>query len=182
MKKLIIVCTSYLLCFSTLAQDKKPFNNGIGIGYQLVQYQDDFGFGLNFTSPHFLSKHVAVRLKSNLMYHQGVENQSYEWIPYGNISLGIVGVGGKVNEDIRLYGEGGVLAIFPSERMSTSEMMPAGYGLFGFEFFYKHYGNYFIEIGGIGSRARANNLPSQPIFSNGMSLSTGFRFYLRGKE
>lgn len=32
---------------------------------------------------------------------------------------------------------------------------------------------------GVGAGAVTNNLPAQPIFSNGMTLSAGFRFYLR---
>lgn len=83
-----------------------------------------------------------------------------------------------VGERIRLYGEGGVITIFPSSDFSSDDMVFGGYGLFGFEFFFGKMGNYFIEIGGIGTGAVADKIINRPIYSNGLSISTGFRFFL----
>ena len=94
------------------------------------------------------------------------------------MSIGLIGFGGFVGEYIRLYGEGGMIALIPNEIMSSESLVLGGYGVFGFEFFFARFGNYFIEIGGVGSAARANNLPLSPIYSNGMTVSVGFRFFL----
>lgn len=150
MKGIVSLIVSYLFVSTFFAQENKNINNGIGVGYHIAQYQVDFGIGLNFNSPHFFNKRVGVRLKSNLMFHQGIENEVYTWIAYGNVSLGIVGISGYVNDRIRLYGEGGVIGLILSERMSSADFLTGGYGLFGFEFLYSHFGNYFIEIGGVG--------------------------------
>jgi hypothetical protein len=54
-----------------------------------------------------------------------------------------------------------------------------GYGLFGFEFFFTKFGNYFIEIGAVGTGAKADKVASKPIYSNGLTVSTGMRFILK---
>ncbi len=175
-KKIILIYTLLLLHFSLKAQDDQ-INSGFGIGYQLVQYQNDFGFGLNVASPYFANNRMGVRLKANLMYNQNVIDGLSDWIPYSNISLGLVGVAGKVSERIRLYGEGGLIALFPSNSFSSTDLVIGGYGLFGFEFFFTKGGNYFIEIGGVGTSARADKVVTEPIYSNGLTLSTGIRFF-----
>lgn len=175
--RLLLICAIIVLPITLNAQDNK-LNTGFGAGFQLVQYQSDFGVGLNLTSPYFIKQHVGVRFKANLMYNENVIDGLTTWIPYSNYSLGLIGVGGHVNEKIRLYGEGGVLAILPSSDFSSSNMELGGYGLFGFEFFFANMGNYFVEIGGIGSGAVADKIATEPIYSNGMSLSAGVRFFM----
>ena len=54
-----------------------------------------------------------------------------------------------------------------------------GYGLLGFEFYPHRKGCYFIELGGVGTGATADKIPSSPIYSNGFLISTGIRFHLR---
>jgi hypothetical protein len=170
-----------LLLFSNkpLIAQETPINTGMGIGFQLVQYQRDFGIGLNLSSPYFVYDNIALRLKGNTMFNETVIDGETTWLPYSNASLGIVGVGGMIGNRIRLYGEGGVVAIIPPAKISDKDMFVGGYGLFGFEFFFGNMGNYFIEIGGLGSGAKADKVPSKPIFSNGMTLSTGFRFFFK---
>ncbi|MEO0332135.1 MAG: hypothetical protein AAF223_10680, partial [Bacteroidota bacterium] len=75
----------------------------------------------------------------------------------------------------RLYGEGGIILLLPSDTFSAERTELGGYGLFGFEFYLKNNANYFIEIGGVGTGAQADKVPNKPIYSNGLLISTGFR-------
>lgn len=156
-----------------------PVNKGLGFGLQLSQFQRDFGIGLNFTTPYFAKEKIAVRLKGNLMYNENVQNSITQWTPYTNLSLGLVGVSGKIGEYIRLYGEGGILGLIPSNKFSSNQFEIGGYGLFGFEFFMKKNCNYFIEIGGVGTGATEDKIVLQPIYSNGLLISSGFRMQLK---
>src|SRR5690606_28650161 len=54
------------------------------LGLQINQYQQDFGFGLNFTSPYFANERIALRLRGNLMYNQHVLDGETQWTPYAN--------------------------------------------------------------------------------------------------
>lgn len=157
---------------------EEKISNKFGMGFQLNQYQNDFGLGLNMTSPYFAHNRIAVRLRGNLMANEHVKNNETIWTLYSNISLGLIGVAGKVGDFIRLYGEGGIVGLFPSDEFSSEEFVFGGYGLFGFEFYANSKSNYFIEIGGIGTGATADNITNKPIYSNGLLISTGFRIQL----
>ncbi len=158
---------------------ENPLNKGIGLGFQLNQYQKDFGFGLNLNSPYFAHDRIALRMRGNLMYYEHLQDGEITWTPYQNVSLGLVGVGGYVADYLKLYGEGGLLALLPSSKFSTESFALGGYGLFGFEFYMQKSFNYFIEIGSAGTGARADKLPGKPIYSNGLTVSTGFRVVLK---
>jgi hypothetical protein len=184
--KQLLALTAALVFLSMMvnAQDKqinnapvKEINNGSGFGFQLNQYQKDFGFGLNATTRYFFRKSMAVRVRSNIMWNEHLDLNTAEttWSPYGNVSLGFVGVGGMVGDFIRLYGEGGLLCILPSKNFASPSVVVGGYGLFGFEFFMTKGFNYFIEIGGVGSGAVEDKIPGKPIYSNGLSVGVGFR-------
>jgi hypothetical protein len=176
MKKhmLLIVLTFVLLGSGLSAQ----ISDKLAIGFQLSQYQRDFGFGLNITSPHFANDKIAVRLRSNLMYNQHPDGLETTWTPYFNLSLGVLGVSTVVNDWIRLYGEGGVLFLFPNDEFSSESLEVGGYGLFGFEFYMAERSNYFIEIGGAGIGAQADEIIQSPIYSNGLIIQVGFRMHL----
>ena len=154
-------------------------NNGIGFGFQLSQFQRDFGLGLSITGQYFGYDKIAVRLRGNLMFNENVQNATTTWTPYSNLSLGLIGVGGKVGDFIRLYGEGGIIGLKPSNEFSTQNFVFGGYGLFGFEFFMNNSSNYFIEIGGVGTGAKADKIVTKPIYSNGLLISAGFRIHLK---
>ena len=113
------------------------------------------------------------------MFNENVQDQITTWTPYSNASLGLIGVGGMIGDHVRLYGEGGIVGLFPSSDFSSERFEFGGYGLFGFEFFMNRASNYFIEIGGIGSGAIADRIDNQPIYSNGLIISTGFRIHLK---
>ena len=176
MKKLIFLLASAIVLglpqFS-MAQDKPSGN--LSLGFHLSQYQDDFGLGLNLTSPFFVHESIAVRLRANFMFHEHIMNQEFTWTPYTNFTLGIIGVGGTIDDWGRFYGEGGVILILPDDDFSSESSELGGYGLFGFEFFMNPFVNYFIELGGVGSGATADLVAFNPLYSNGFMIQTGFR-------
>lgn len=177
MTKVILLAAIFLSTTNLSAQETAP-NTGIGLGFHLSQYQNDFGLGVNLTSPYFANDHIAVRLRGNVMWLEHFKNIETTWTPYSNFQLGIVGVGGTINNSIRLYGEGGIIGILPDSDFSSSDSEFGGYGLFGFEFFFQEAHNYFIELGGVGTGAKADKVITQPIYSNGFIINVGYRYVL----
>lgn len=154
-------------------------NTGFGFGMQLCQYQQDFGMGLNVTSPLFVYERVGLRLRGNLMFNEHLEAAETTLTPYSNVSIGFVGVSGKVGEYIRLYGEGGMIALFPSADFSSEQIELGGYGHLGVEFFMDKSFNYFAEIGHVGTGAIEDKVAANPLYSNGLTISVGLRVYLK---
>lgn len=186
MKKVIILSIS-ILFFSihSFSQNNLPEKaNKFNFGFNLNNYQNDFGIGLNITSPFLAGGYLAFRGRANLQFLQHLTNDGTEttWSPYQNYQLGVVGVGGTAGGFARFYGEGGVVFVTPSSEFSSSSLETGGYGLFGFEFFMSSQPDtpiaYFIELGGMGLGASADKVPGQPIYSNGFTASVGFRMYL----
>ena len=165
------------LVISNAQEDK--ISHKFGAGFQINQYQNDFGLGVNLTSPYFVYNRMALRFRGNLMFYQHVKDNETTWSPYSNISLGLIGVGGYVADFIKLYGEGGIIGLFPSEEFSSESFLIGGYGLFGFEFYMSHSLNYYIELGAVGTGAIADKLPANPIYSNGFLINVGFRFHFK---
>jgi len=187
----VIVFVLIAMIGESNAQEQK-ISNKFALGFQINQYQKDFGLGLNLTSPYFANNNMAVRFRANLMFNEHFENGSdtdgkdskddkdgTTWTPYSNLSLGFFGVAGIVADFIRLYGEGGVICILPSSEFSSDSYVMGGYGLFGFEFYTYSKFNYFIELGGLGTGASADKIPGEPIYSNGFMISTGFRIQFK---
>ena len=187
MKKITLFLTA-IIC-STLVKANDSYilpanvNNGFSFGFHLNQFKDDFGLGLNLTSPT-IANAFAVRLRGNFMYFEHLQFDTPDssgiqtWTPYSNIMLGMAGFSGVVANHFKLYGEGGLIAILPSAEFSDESNVLGGYGLFGFEFFSSLATSYFIEIGGIGTGASAEKIPGKPIYSNGLLMSVGFRYTL----
>jgi len=171
MKNLSIIL-ALLATLHLSAQEK-----GFELGFQLNEYQNDFGLGLQLTTPYLIKDYVAVRVRSNMMFLQHLDQKTMEdtWTPYANISLGIFGQRAMIHENIALYGEGGVIGVLPSSKFSSKTMHIGGYGLFGFEFYFDPSFSYFIEAGGIGIEATADKIPGNQIYSNGFLTSVGFR-------
>ncbi len=174
MKKSLAFTLFFAFSQLVFGQDAN-FDTGLGFGFQINQFQRDFGMGLSITSPYFASNNVAVRARGHVMFHEHPQDGETVWSPYGNASLGIIGGSGIIHRFIRLYGEGGITGLFPNNNFSAKEFIFGGYGLFGFEFYLSDHANYFIEIGGIGTGATADKLPEKPIYSNGLMLSVGYR-------
>ena len=178
MKKAITMCALFILSWSISAQEFVA-KNSTQIGFTIGQIQQDFGIGLNLTSPYFLYERVAVRVRGNFVFHEHLDNNAnFVWTPYSNLTIGLVGLAGKVGEQINVYGEGGLLFLFPNDNFSSENAENGGYGIVGFEFLPARFIRYFIEIGGAGSGASADKVAGSPIYSNGLILYTGIRFAL----
>ena len=156
--------------------------NHLSIGFSINQFQNDFGLGINVTSPFICNGSLAFRISENYQWLQYIDGDNTVWSGYNNIRIGVIGAGVTIKEQIRLYGEGGMTLIFPNSSFSSENLFFGGYGVFGFEFLFyninKTPGSYFIELGGIGSGASADKVLNNPVFSNGFIISTGFRIYL----
>jgi hypothetical protein len=179
-KTILLVFIFASISWHVSAQEVVRFNSNMGLGFHLIQNQRDFGLGVNLTSPYFANDKVAIRARGNFMWYQHLDNTTTTttttWTPYSNLSLGIIGVGGEIGGFVRLYGEGGLLVLLPSNEFSSESSVLGGYGLFGVEFFMNNASNYLIEIGGIGTGAKADEIPGSPIYSNGLMISVGIRY------
>jgi hypothetical protein len=154
--------------------------SNLSVGFALNQFQNDFGLGVVMTTPYFANNRMSVRLSANVGFLNGVPERTstVERMPYQLYKVGIVGVGGPIRDGIRLYGEGGAIIIVPNKDFSDDNPL-GGYGLFGFEFFLHESGgmSYFIELGGVRTLARAEKIATRPFYSNGFTISTGFKHY-----
>jgi len=141
-------------------------------GFSLQDWNQDFGMGISITSPWFLYQKASIKLSGNVLFKE--DNQ---WEPYYAVRLGCIGGSFMESADIRLYGEGGVLFLFPTQTFDSSSFRFGGYGHFGFEFFLstkKWASSYFIELGSNGINATTNTGNS---YVNGFSAACGFRIY-----
>src|SRR5690625_3212507 len=109
------------------------------------------------------------------MFNEHLKNQETTWTPYLNATVGLLGEAGWIGDSINLYSEGGVIGLFPSETFSSESLEFGGYGLFGFQFYMAPRNNFFIEIGGVVTGARADKMINTPFYSNELLLSAGFR-------
>ncbi len=165
------------ISLSVSAQETKK--DGLSFGFQLNQFQNDFGLGANFSSPSIFNNSVTIRLRLNAMFYEYVnENLKTEWQPYGNIMLGFSSSSYRISDAIALYGEGGIIGILPSSNFSNSSFELGGYGIFGFEFYFSDDFCYFLEVGAVGSGATADKIKTEPIYSNGFIMSVGWKIKL----
>lgn len=176
MKRILLF---FLTCLTStgISQDLQV-NNTLNLGIQLNQYQNDFGSGITLTTPYFANRKIAIRLRGNVMFHEHIQEDRTTWSPYLNATLGVAALTGSIGNSIRLYSEGGVIGLFPSDEFSSESFEFGGFGLFGFEFYMNPASNYFIEIGAAGTGAKADLVPNAPIYTNGLTISTGFRFQI----
>lgn len=169
---------SYLIIlFLTLfsLELKAQENNNIELGFNLNQYQSDFGVGIHLISPYFFNSKVAIKAGANLQWLEYFDGAETTWTPYQNFQLGIRSRNEILEDKIYIYGEGGVILILPHDDFSSKSSEIGGYGLFGFEFKPIPDFAYFIEFGGVGTGAIADRLANMPIYSNGFLISVGLR-------
>jgi hypothetical protein len=79
-KSILLALVVFSLTGVANAQEVK-IRDSFGIGIQLVQYQNDFGVGLDMTSPYFAFDKIAVRLNGNFMLNEHVKNNEKTWTP-----------------------------------------------------------------------------------------------------
>lgn len=186
MKRALIISILFIAIASlSMAQGgRTPSKNHISFGGHLNNYQNDFGLGIDVTSYYFFQGATAFRLRANYMWHEhpDINSGNITWSPYYNFQFGVLATGTVIANFIRLYGEGGMVLILPNSDFSSESVNIGGYGIFGFEFFMSQNPqssvSYFIELGGMGSGAKADKIPGKPIYSNGFTATVGFRYYL----
>ena len=150
MKK--IVCGALLLCavctfsFAREGSDYRSMS-GIGIDYALVGRQNNFGLSAALTSPWLFDNSLAFRANTDYFF-PSADHRS------GFFVLDCSVMGGHIMQtaNIRLYGGGGAVALFPMKSGEPTVRL-SGHGFFGFEFFMteKPVGfSFFTEMGGGG--------------------------------
>lgn len=176
MKK-ISVCLVFILSILSAWAQERDFNK-FSYGFQLVKFQDEFGFGIHLLSPGI--KNLRLNAKVNLNWLNHPDNHGNQtWTEFLNNQFGI-NYHWSITNRLNLYSEGGVVFLFPNNSFSDESIGFGGYGLFGFEFFFtentSRNPSYFIELGGIGTGAVASKIVSNPIYANGFLISVGYRF------
>jgi hypothetical protein len=134
----------------------QTISNKLEIGFNMSQYQKDFGVGIHFISPYFIKKNVAIRAGTNIQWLENFNGTETTVTTYQNIQLGIRGRRVMVTHNISIYGEGGSFIILPNSDFSSQGSVFGGYGLFGFEFKIVPRFGYFIELGGVSTGATAD--------------------------
>lgn len=170
----IILLTALPVYTSAQAENNEKFR----IGFQLNEVHNDFGLGVNLSSPAILNKSFELHLRTNLMFYEYVKETKMVWESYFNILLGISSVPYKISESVSLYGEGGGIVVIPSYKFSKQTTEIGGYGLFGFEFYFSDNYCFFLEAGAVGTNAVADKVVSKPIYSNGFLTSVGWKLKL----
>ncbi len=174
--RLLTICCIILVCFSiTHAELKdgveKTGETHFSAGFQLHDFNDDFGCGINLTSPWLWNKKAAIRLSQDIVF-SNIKN----WKPYGSSRLGVVGSTGLIHRFLRLYGEGGLQVLVVNKKISSDMISIGGYGHFGFEFI-TNSNSCFIELGTSGVGVRADKLEGKPLYFNGFCIGVGTRHY-----
>jgi len=165
----------FMVCLTAAAQDKK---DNLAVGAHISQFQQNFGVGAHVISPYFANKKMAVKAAANLQWLQHTALDETTWTPYGNVQLGLRCRHEILEDKIFIYGEGGGVLLLPNNEFSSYKTVKGGYGLFGFEFKGSQSMGYFIELGGMGTGAKADRLSNKPIYSQGFTSSVGFRINL----
>lgn len=170
---LIAIFAAFTLNVRGQNQPKK-----LEIGFNVNQFQNDYGVGVHLISPYFLHSKVAVRAGANLQWFEYFSGTETTWSPYQNFQLGLRARSEILENKIFIYGEGGIVTILPNSDFSNESLEFGGYGVFGFEFKSISKFAYYIELGGVGTGAVADKLVNKPIYSNGFLINVGLRVEL----
>lgn len=160
---------------NTDRDEPRKKSNPFTLGFQISQIHRDFGMGIQITTPYFFGKLVALRASTNLQWLEHTKGNEIQSSRYQNIQLGMRSRATSVCNNIFVYGEGGSFIILPNSTFSAESLVAGGYGLFGFEFRVSPGFAYYLELGGVGTGARADKAPGKPIYSNGFLSQVGFK-------
>jgi hypothetical protein len=159
---------------------------GPAVGFAIHRYQDDFGLGLRLSSPAFLHVLRVTGAGGVAWYPHGIASDgtsTWDTLYYGSLRVETGPPFFGATGAVRPYGFGGVIALFPPSSLSTTSVYFGGLGGFGLEarFMDGRGGEgpvtYFFEVGGIGTGAKANKLPSGDSVASGFLIEAGLRFY-----
>ncbi len=178
MQKLLLAGLLAVAAASPAFAQAEPENESASVGYELDRFQNEFGVGINATTPYFLNGSLAVQVAAVHAWYSGIVGTDETWVGYNTYKLGVVG-SHRVTTHVRTYGVGGIALVAPNKDVSRKKTVSGGYGGFGFEFLNNPNLTYFIELGGIGTGLRADKLPGKPIYSNGFLETVGMRVYFQ---
>ncbi len=165
----------YCMVIISVKLDAQTNPSKFEIGFNLNQFQRDYGLGVHLISPYFFNSTSAVRVGANFQWLEYFNGTETVWNTYQSFQAGFRGRSTIVSDKIYIYGEGGFVILLPNSEFSTESVNFGGYGLFGFEFKPASKFAYFIELGGMGSGAVADKVGGKPIYSNGFITTVGFR-------
>lgn len=176
--KFLLLFSLFFSEIAVMAQSADNKLNKISLGYNLSQFQNDFGLGLDVLSPYFLDESVAFKIAANIQWMEHPQElANVKWSPYTNIRFGVRGRQFVVDNKISVYVEGGGVVLLPNSNFSSKKSNWGGYGVFGFELNPSARSGVFVELGGVGTGAKANKIAGNPIYSNGFITSVGIRYY-----
>jgi hypothetical protein len=171
----------------TVGQPQRAINHGWSLGMTLHRFQDDFGLGGVVGTPQFLGGRLRLTVGGGVAWMTNAlgDDGRQEWVTYGHTRLTLESGMRIPGSPVRLYGFGGPSLLLLPSRLSHDSVAIGGYGGFGFEFQWAGPAgdgpvSYFVELGGFGSNAKADALPTSPSIGNGFLLTVGFRVYPSG--
>ncbi|WP_024468808.1 hypothetical protein [Treponema pedis] len=161
---LLFACTLGLYAQTAMPEDAK----GIGLGFALnANGRSDFGITAEITAPWFFKNSFSFKTGGGIFFRK-----TDAWKPYYSLDFYFLGGTLMKTANIRLYGGGGPIFLFPASA-GEKPVMFGGAGFFGFEFYMAALpvgSSYFIELGGSGFAA------SKRLDVNGFTVKTGFRY------
>lgn len=157
--------------------------SAFALDFSINSFSNNYGLGGSISTPPFWSNNSIIRFSGTYNWVQGVPKDALTetWVPYGMLKLGLFSGGFIIGgESIRGYGGGGPVLLLPSGQVSGSSIRFGGFGLVGLEFFMQqnHLAAMYMELGGIGTGAKAEKLKNDPIYANGFLISWGFRYLI----
>lgn len=177
----LVIASTHVTSFA-FSQNNQPTDTSgsPSLGFELVKFQDDFGFGLQMTSPYFFSNTLGLQVSVAQNYFTDYVSPTTghnRWEHYQTGRVGIVG--GRIVSDLfRLYSYAGALIVRPGNKLSSKDLFLGGYAKFGFEFLSAKSQSLFLEYGLTATNAVAEKISTKPIFVNGHYSAAGIRVYL----
>jgi hypothetical protein len=187
MKAVASVVCLLLLTATLRAQDsaqRAPDDerNGAAVGWEISSFANNYAFGARLDTPRFARRTVHVQIGASLAWVQGVPlgESDTTWAPYTLLRIGIVRSTPIGSLPLRFYGGGGLALVLPTNDVSGQSAQGGGYGLTGLELSVPENGGarWFVEVGGMGTGAKADRLANSPIYANGFTIGWGFRYRL----
>lgn len=159
---------------------------GMTVGMQLTEVGQNYGVGLNASSPTFASGVLAVRATATMHYYEipGTSEAEMVWSRFGQFRLGMVSNSPVCACGVRVYGETGPVAVRPNSAFSNGNWQVGWYGLFGAEFELSRNSLFFFEMGGQGVTSENTGIRlGGASFGNGFIASAGYRIqFFPGKK
>jgi hypothetical protein len=184
----ITVCLT--VCAAALCEEI-VVPKGVSLGLSMGQRSGDVCTGIDVTTPYFFFHNQgAIRLGTDMRLMKGVlvGGTTEVMEPYYGTRIGYVR-GIPVSNHIRMYGELGGMALFPTDDIASSTKPHfSAYGHFGGEVFLGAKSNMFNKNGSIymdigdevngSGKARFDKLVGSPMMGTGPTACAGVRYYL----